>query len=151
MAKAYKLFTSCTTKIDCSPIGVIELYAPFTYVLLDGRGSQRNRRVMGPEGTAGTMINLPGLFGSRWETPRLPATVGYPNPNEVPCTGSSSFAAAGMEPRYGLRAGVVWFSIFGNLLPSVPLPSPPGLLASQRSSDFAGFFSLVFPWSTEQW
>jgi hypothetical protein len=100
--------------------------------------------VMGPEGTAGTMINVPGLFGSRWETPRSPATVGYPNPNEVLCTGSSSFAAAGMEPRYGLRAGVVWSSMFGNSLLSVPLPSPPGLLAGQSISDF----SVLSCWSS---
>jgi hypothetical protein len=33
LVKAYN-FTSCTTEIDCSPIGVIELYVLFTYVLL---------------------------------------------------------------------------------------------------------------------
>jgi hypothetical protein len=72
------------------------------------------------------------------------ATTEYPKPNEVPCTGSSSLAAGGMESQCSLTADVGWFLAFGNLLLSFLRPSPPGLLAGQRTADFA-----VFPcWSS---
>jgi hypothetical protein len=136
---------------------MIELYAPFTYVLLRSQG-KRGASAIGGDGSQRDCwykknVYIPDLFESLRAIPRLsgtheqptqgstinqrPTTYERPNPKKSFAPAHLAFLMGAETPRHAGERWA-WFCSRGNPSLFGTPPSPPALLAGQRPSHFEG-------------